>query len=80
MPRKYTDAFRAYAVAWVWTGQTVTKTADHLGIMDSCLQVWVKQDWTDRGYIKGASRADSRELRKAKRRIRELKNEVEILR
>ena len=80
MPRKYPDEFRARAVALVRSGQTVTKTADDLGITDSCLYGWVKQDRIDRGEIKGLSRAEARELRKAKRRIRELENEVEILR
>ena len=40
----------------------------------------MKQDRIDRGEIEVVSRAESRELRKAKRRIRELEDEVEILR
>jgi len=80
MPRKCSDEFRAPAGALVRSGQTVTKTADDLGITDSCLYAWVKQDRIDRGEIKGLSRAEARELRKARRRIRELENEVEILR
>lgn len=80
MPRKYPDEFRARAVALVRSGQTVTKTAQDLGITDSCLYGWVKQDRIERGEIKGLSRAETRELRKAKHRIRELENEVEILR
>jgi len=79
MPRKYPDEFRARAVALVRSGQTVTKTAEDLGITDSCLYGWVKQDRIDRGEIEGVSRAESRELRKTKRRIRELEDEVEIL-
>lgn len=80
MPRKYPDEFRARAVALVRSGQTVTKTAEDLGITGSCLYGWVKQDRIDRGEIAGVSREESRELRKAKRRIRELEEEVEILR
>ena len=80
MPLKYPDEFRARAVALVRLGQPVTKTAEDLGITDSCLYGWVKQGRIDRGEIKGLSRAEARELRKAKRRIRELENEVEILR
>ena len=80
MPRNYPDEFRARAVALVRSGQTITKTAEDLGITDSCLNGWVKQDRIDRGEIIGLSRAESRELRKAKRRIQELQNEVEILR
>jgi len=80
LPRKYPDEFRSWAVALVRARQTVTKTADDLGITSSCLYGWVKQDRFNRGEIPGVSTAESRELRKAKRRIRELEDEVEIWR
>ena len=80
MPRKYPDEFRSRAIALVRAGQTVAKTASDLGITPACLHGWVKQDRIDRGEIPGVSTAESRELRKAKRRIRELEDEVEILR
>lgn len=35
MPRQYPDEFRARAVALVWSGQTVTKTAEDLDVIDS---------------------------------------------
>lgn len=80
MPRKYPDAFRSRAIALVRSGQTVAKTASDLGITGACLRGWVRQDRIDRVGIPGVSTAESRELRKAKRRIRELEDEVEILR
>ena len=81
MPRKYPDEFRRRAVALVRAGQRVTKTASDLGITDTCLYNWVRQDRIDRGEIPGtAMTAESRELRKAQRPIRELEAEVEILR
>ena len=80
MPRKYPDEFRQRAVALVRAGQSVTKTAADLGITDTCLYNWVRQDRIDRGEIPGVSTVESRELRKARRRIRELETEVEILR
>jgi transposase-like protein len=43
------------------------------------LHHWVKQDKIDRGEIPRVPLAESRELRKARKRIRELENEVEIL-
>lgn len=79
MPRKYPDEFRQRAVALVRAGQSVTKTAADLGITDTCLYNWVRQDRIDRGEIPGVSTVESRELRKARRRIRELETEVEIL-
>ena len=60
MPRRYPDEFRARAVALVWSGQTVTKTAEDLGITDSCLYGWVKQDRIDRGEIEGVSPTEFR--------------------
>ncbi len=80
MPRKYPEEFRRRAIALVRSGQTVAKTASDLGITDACLYGWVKQDKIDRGELAGVSTVESRELRKAKRRIRELEDEVEILR
>lgn len=78
--KKCSDEFRTRAVASVRSGQTFTKTAEDLGITDACLYSWVKQDRIDRGESEGVSRAESRELRKAKRRIREPAVEIEILR
>jgi transposase-like protein len=57
--------------------QSVTKTAADLGITDTCLYHWVREDRIDRGEIASVSTAESRELRKAHRRIREF---IEILR
>ena len=56
------------------------KTAANLGITHTCLYNWVKQDRIDRGELPGRTTQESRELRKARRRIRELEDEVEILR
>jgi transposase len=80
MPRAYPAEFRQRAIALVRAGQSVTKTAADLGITDTCLYGWVRQDRIDRGEVPGVTSAESRELRKARRRIRELETEVEILR
>jgi len=80
MPRKYPDEFRRRAVELVRAGQSVAKTADDLGITQACLHGWVKQDRIDRGEIPGRTTVESRELRKARKRIRELEDEVQILR
>jgi transposase-like protein len=80
MPRAYPAEFRKRAVSLVRSGQSVTATAADLGITDTCLYNWVKQDRIDRGEIPGVTTSESRELRKARRRIRELEAEVEILR
>ena len=79
MPRAYPDEFRVRAVLLIQTGQTVKKTASDLGVSCAILHRWVKQDKIDRGEM-GVPLAESREMRKARKRIRELENEVEILR
>jgi transposase-like protein len=50
-----------------------------LEITSACLYGWLKQDRIDRGEFPGRTTAESRELRKARRRIRGLEDEVEIL-
>jgi transposase len=80
MPRSYPTEFRQRAISLVRSGQSVVKTASDLGITSTCLYNWLKQDRIDRGEIPGITTAESRELRKARRRIRELEDEVEILR
>lgn len=80
MPRAYPAEFRWRAVSLVRAGQSVTSTAADLGITDTCLYNWVRQDRVDRGELPGVTTNESRELRKAGRRIAELESEVEILR
>jgi len=58
----------------------VTKTAHDLGVTSTTLYNWVKQDRIDKGETPGVSTTESKELLKARRRIRELEAEVVILR
>jgi transposase-like protein len=64
----------------VRSGWSVTKTAHDLDVTTTTIYNWVKQDRIDRGEILGVSTQESKELVRARRRIRELENEVEILR
>jgi len=81
MPRPYPAEFRRRALALVETGRSVSKTAADLDVTEASLYYnWIKQDRIDRGELAGTMTAESRELRKANRRIRELESEVEILR
>lgn len=79
MPRRYPAEFRARAVALVRSGRTVAATAADLGMSQAGLHKWVTQDRIDRGDVSGTTTSDSAELRKAKRRIRELENELDIV-
>lgn len=79
MPRPFPVEFRARAVALVRAGKPITTTASELGISQSCLHNWVRQDQVNRGELSGVTTSESAELRGAKRRIRQLELEVEIL-
>ena len=76
MPRAYPDEFRVRAVSLIRSGQTVKKTTSDLDVSCAILHLGVKQDKIDRGEIPGVPLAESREMRKARKRIRELENEL----
>ena len=80
MPRAYPAEFRRRAIALIEAGQSVSKTAADLGITNSALYHWIKQDKIDRGLVPGRTTTESKDLRRARKRIRELEAEVEILR
>jgi transposase-like protein len=80
MPTSYPAEFRRRAIALVRSGWSVTKTAQDLDITTTTIYNWVKQDRVDRGEIPGVSTKESKEIVRARRRIRELETEVEILR
>ena len=79
MPCPFPAEFRLRAVALVRAGKTITATAAELGISTGALHNWVRQDQIDRGERPGLTTHESAELAKAKKRIRALEAEVEIL-
>ncbi|MCU1513671.1 MAG: hypothetical protein JWO10_761 [Microbacteriaceae bacterium] len=80
MPRPYPAEFRARAVAMVLTGNPVSRVAAELQVSEAGLHNWVRQGRIDRAEIPGLSTAESEQLRLARKRIRELEREVEVLR
>jgi transposase len=80
MPTSYPAEFRRRAIALVRSGWSVTKTAHDLDVTTTTIYNWVMQDRIDRGELPGISTKESKELVRARRRIRELEAEVEILR
>lgn len=79
MPKPYPAEFRARAVALVRAGRRVADVAYDLGISSGGLSNWVRQDRIDRGELPGRSTTESAELRAAKKRIRELEEELAIV-
>ena len=80
MPKPYPAAYRRRALALIDEGRTVRDVAASLGIAESCLHRWKRQQRVDQGLISGVSDADRSELAAAKQRIRDLEEEVTILR
>jgi transposase-like protein len=79
MPRPFPAEFRVRAVALVRAGKPVSRAAAELGISQACLHNWLRQDRVDRGELAGVPTSESAELRQARKRIRQLELEVEIL-
>lgn len=80
MPRPYPPEFRRRALDLVESGRTVRDVAASLGIAESCLHRWRHRDLVDRGLKAGTTAQESAELAAARTRIRELEEEVKILR
>jgi putative transposase len=80
MLRPYPPEFRQRALDLVRSGRPVPEVAMLLGIAESCLYRWKRQDLVDRGLEPGTSRAESAELAAARQRIRDLEEENKILR
>lgn len=80
MPKPYPAAFRRQALALHDDGRTMRDVAASLGIAESCLHRWWRQHRIDQGLASGLSDADRGALAAAKQRIRDLEEEVTILR
>lgn len=80
MPKPYPPEFRRRALDLVAGGRTVRDVAASLGVAESCLYRWKSQDLIDRGLKAGTTTSESAELAAARRRIKELEDEVKILR
>ncbi len=82
MPRPYPKEFREGAVQLARQGErSVPEIAKELGIAESCLRNWLKQDQVDRHERDdGLSTKEREELKQLRRENARLKQEKEILR
>jgi len=81
VPKAFPKEFRHDVVAVARKGEApVSRIAKDFGISESCLQRWLKIADVEDGVKPGVSQADAVELREAKKRIKLLEQEVEILR
>ena len=83
MPKPYPNEFRDDVVNVARNrehGQTVRQIAADFGIGESCLRNWLRRADVQDGLKPGTTAADNVELREAKKRIRLLEQENEVLR
>jgi transposase-like protein len=82
MPRPYPKEFKQGAIDLACRGERpIAEVAHELGIVESCLRRWLKQDQLDRRERDdGLTSAEREELRELRKRVRRLEQEKEILR
>ena len=78
--RKFSDEFKRDAVEIVHSsGKSIAQVARELGIYDSTLGSWVKQDEINRGVRDGVTTADREEVTELRRENARLRMERELL-
>ena len=78
--RKFSDEFKRDAVEIVRSSdKSIAEVARELGIYDSSLGNWVKQDQIDRGEREGLSSDEQQELAELRRENSRLRMERELL-
>ena len=80
MPRRYPVEFRRKVLDLIEAGKPVAEIAVQLGITAQTVYNWRNQDQIDRGIRGGMSTSESAELTAARKRIRELETELEVIR
>ena len=81
MPKAFPEEFRRDVVAVARKREaTLTQIAKDFGISEACLHRWLKQADVQDGVRAGVTTAEAGELRDARKRIRVLEQENEILR
>lgn len=83
MPKPFPREFREDVVRVARNrdpGQSLKQIASDFGIAESCLRNWMRQADVEDGLKPGTTAAENTELRDAKKRIRLLEQENEVLR
>jgi len=81
MPKAFPLEFRRDVVAIARKGEApITQIAKDFGVSESCLNRWLKLADIQDGVCAGLPGSESVEMREAKKRIRLLEQESEILR
>jgi transposase len=81
VPKPFPIEFRNDVVAVARRGEaSIAQVAKDFGVSESCLQRWLKLADIEDGKRPGVTASESEELREAKKRIRLLEQENEVLR
>ncbi len=83
MPKPYPKEFRDDVVNVARgrePGQSLKQIAADFGIAESCLRNWMRDADVEDGVKQGTTAAENAELREARKRIRLLEQENEVLR
>ena len=83
MPKPFPREFREDVVRVARSrepGQSLKQIATDFGIAESCLRNWLRQADVEDGIKPGTTGAENAELREARKRIRLLEQENEVLR
>lgn len=81
MPKPYPEEFRRDVVAVARKGEiSLTQIAKDFGVSQSCVKNWLEQADIEDGHRPGATQDESAELREARKRIRQLEQEAEVMR
>jgi transposase-like protein len=81
MPKAFRLEFRRDVVAVARQSDApIAQVARDFGVSESCLQRWLKLDDVEEGRRPGVTQSESAELREAKKRIRLLEQENDVLR
>ena len=79
MPVAKSPEFRRCALELVDQGEPVAQVAKNLGISESCLPRWRREEAIDAGVVEGLTSDERQELAELRRKNRVLEMEVEIL-
>ena len=81
MPAPHPKEFRDDVVAVARQGEApIAQIAADFGISESCLRNWLRQADVEAGVRPGSTAVENAELREARRKIRLLEQENEVLR
>lgn len=80
MPKQYPPEFRERIIALARAGKPVAQLGADYGLSDATIYRWVSQDRIDHGERAGPTSTQNAELVAARKRIRELEHELELVR